>query len=97
MSCTYISGPMTGIPDFNFPAFNAKAAELRAQGREVINPTEFGEEGCTEWHQFMRKDIRALMDCTAIHMLPGWSHSKGARLEWWIAQQLGMTIEGAAS
>lgn len=91
----YISGPMTGLPEFNFPAFNAKAAELRAAGHDVINPTEHGEDGCTEWHEFLRKDIRLLMDCYAIHMLPGWENSKGARLELHIARELGMRVEGA--
>ena len=93
---TYVSGPMTGLPDLNFAAFTKRAAELRAAGRAVINPCEFGEEGCTEWHHFLRKDIRALMDCTAIHMLPGWSKSRGARLEHHIAVELGMAVEGAS-
>ena len=36
----YLSGPMTGLPDFNRPAFHAAAAALRAQGYVVINPAE---------------------------------------------------------
>ncbi len=93
----YVSGPMTGLPDLNFAAFNGEAARLRAIGYEVVNPAEFGEEPGLEWHQYLRKDIRALMDCNAIHMLPGWSRSKGARLEHHVAVELGFSISGAAA
>lgn len=34
----YLGGPMRGIPEFNFPAFNAAAALLHRQGHEVFNP-----------------------------------------------------------
>ncbi len=89
----YISGPMTGHPDLNFPAFNAAAAKLRAMGLDVCNPAEFGEEPGMAWADYLRKDIRALMDCQGIVMLPGWQKSKGARLEWVIANELGFVVE----
>lgn len=30
MHRVYLSGPMTGIPDFNYPAFNAEEKRIRA-------------------------------------------------------------------
>jgi hypothetical protein len=36
----YLAGPMRGIPNFNFPAFDAAAAKLRDQGHTVFNPAD---------------------------------------------------------
>ena len=40
----YIAGPMRGIEDFNFPAFDRQAKVLREQGWMVINPAEIDRE-----------------------------------------------------
>lgn len=40
MTTVYIAGPMTGIAEFNFPAFDAAAARYRARGWTVISPAE---------------------------------------------------------
>ena len=83
---------MTGKPDLNFPAFHEAAAKLRALGHDVVNPAEFGEEPGKQWSDYMRKDIKALMDCEHVVTLPGWEHSKGAQIEVRLALDLGMTV-----
>lgn len=40
----YIAGPMSGMPEFNFPAFFAAQRRLEAQGWIVNNPAEKDQE-----------------------------------------------------
>lgn len=87
----YLSGPMTGLPNFNYPRFHLEAARLRALGYEVVNPAELSEP--TDPRAVcMRRDIQALMTCDAVAMLPGWTSSHGATLEHACAVQCGMKV-----
>lgn len=89
----YIAGPMTGIPDFNYPAFDAVAAELRSQGAEVVCPTELHDGDTGRGYEFyLRLGLKALLDCDEVVLLPGWGDSAGARLEAQIAVALGMDV-----
>lgn len=88
----YVAGPMTGIPDLNFPRFHAEARRLRAEGHEVINPAEINPDQGARWEDCMRADIAQLVTCEAICLLPGFERSRGATLERHIALQLGMHV-----
>ena len=64
---------------------------LESAGFEVFNPAEQEDTG-KSWTWYMRKDIAGLMECDAIFLLKDWEDSRGARLEYYIAQQLEMKI-----
>jgi hypothetical protein len=94
MKRLYLSGPMSNLPDMNFPAFHSMAARLRAAGHQVVNPAEINPGGGT-WDECMRRDIVELMRCDTVATLPGWLSSEGAFLEVTIAQRLGMKVVNA--
>lgn len=86
---------MSGIEEYNHPAFHAKATELRASGEEVINPAENDSEiGFDQpWDTYLRRDLILLARyCDKIVLLEGWEKSKGATLERLVGAKLGMTI-----
>lgn len=93
MKRIYISGPMTGLPGLNFGAFNSAAGQLRALGYEVINPAEKQSElGELTWEEYLREDLRDMLTCDTIALLPGWEASKGAHLELHVAHRVGMAV-----
>jgi hypothetical protein len=87
----YISGPMTGYPDFNRTAFKNAAADLRRLDHEPVDPGD-AEVPEQTWADYLRADLRMLLDCDAVAVLPGWEASRGAALEVHVAHQLGMTV-----
>lgn len=92
MKRVYLAGPMTGYPELNFPAFHREAARLRATGLDVVNPAEINVDPAAGWVECMRADIRELVTCDGIALLPGWEKSKGATLEHHIASALGLAV-----
>ena len=102
----YIAGPMTGIKDFNFPAFFEAEKQLNKLGHEVYNPAHNDgptielallEAGTPEnpnhpWTYYMRRDLPLVMKSDIICVLPGWQKSKGASLEVQVAQALDIPL-----
>lgn len=86
----YIAGPMSNMPDFNYPTFNAVAAMLRYQGFVVENPAENAEQA--DWLGYMRLALAQLVRCDAVVMLHGWEHSRGASIEHQLALDLGIPV-----
>jgi len=95
----YIAGPMTGLPEYNRPAFNAAAAQIREMWRctelptIVINPTRnYGGDQTLTHVQYMRYSIHQLLIVDAVYMLNNWQFSEGACCEHTIAKSLGLDI-----
>lgn len=99
----YLSGPMSGLPEFNFPAFATAAARLRGAGYEVVSPAEIvagpppsPSAGESEQKRFynacMRADLKAMLDCDAIALMRGWENSNGAHIELHVAQRVGLQV-----
>lgn len=97
---------MTGIPEFNFPAFDAAAAKYRELGYTVMSPAEmdrlvgFDPTGMTghedlaingfSIREALLRDLETVTTCNGIILLEGWEKSKGARAELALAAALGM-------
>lgn len=84
----YLSGPMTGRPNFNYDTFNEVAEELRQRFHQVINPAEieFPDPGLNKnstetWAHYLSHAIRVMLDCSIIVLLPEWETSRGAVVE----------------
>jgi hypothetical protein len=81
----YISGPMTGLPGLNKPAFLAAEKALKAKGYEVLNPVRNALPDTAPWEDHMRADIIMLMRADGVALLDGWEESRGAKKEMVVA------------
>lgn len=93
MRALYISGPMSGIDGHNFPAFDAAAVLLRRAGHVVINPADRGIVHGWAWEDYLRHDLRDLLACEGVAVLPGWANSRGASLEVHVARALSVPVK----
>jgi hypothetical protein len=84
---------MTGIKDFNYHEFEKAKNILLAKNINVVSPHDIHDGHInTGWTDYMKRDVKALLDCDSIVLLPGWENSKGATLEFTIAKALGFTV-----
>lgn len=92
----YVSGPMSGLPDWNYPAFFKAAQQIGDAGFEPINPARIRDDlpaTGAAWVDYMRAALRDVADCDGIALLPGWRDSRGARLEAHIATELDLPVQ----
>jgi hypothetical protein len=102
----YLSGPISGMGGLQVRrAFSEARDHAWKHGFKVVDPTlidprehdgacppgRTGMGGHNEACHF-RSDIKALVECDAILLLPGWVHSWGVRLELQIATTIGLEV-----
>lgn len=88
----YIAGPMTGLPDHNYPAFFEAEEQLTAAGYEVENPARNEVNGDASWLAFMRMSLVQISRVDGIALLPGHHNSRGARIEADLGMKLGLPV-----
>jgi hypothetical protein len=92
MRTAYIAGKIAGLPKAQVKnKFNIIARKLRGMGYHVVKPLAVSDESDTD-DQPTRTDIKKLVECDELHMLPDWQESRSAQLERDIAIRLGMDV-----
>lgn len=95
MTTWYIAGPMTGIEDYNYPAFHAAEAMLRERypDDEIINPaTQFDGDQTLPRVVYLRRAVENVLRADRVFTLDRWITSDGACLEVLIARQIGVEV-----
>lgn len=88
----YLSGKITGDANYK-EKFHSARIRLEDAGFEVVNPCELGLPDDVSWEQAMKVDIREMLICDAVAVLPDWIDSKGAFMEVDIAAGVGMNVK----
>ena len=83
----YLSGSITKKPN-HLVDFEVWEKRLKQRGYEVVNPTSFPEE--KRYEDYMKRDIRLLLDCDAIFYVNDITTSKGALVEGLVAKVCGI-------
>ena len=92
MKRIYLSGAITGRHKSEYEAHFNHSENLLRHEWGVVNPVSLNHDHDKTYESYIRRDLKALLDCDAIYMLTGWEHSKGARIEFNIAVELKMKI-----
>ena len=90
----YLSGPMTGLPDYNRAAFNLRADAFRAAGYTVNNPAEISQEhGLSHPYGFyFKRALKMLLESDVVYIFGDITESKGALMELDVAKMAEMPV-----
>jgi hypothetical protein len=88
----YLSGAITS--QSNFKEYFAKyEAKLRSKGvTDIFNPAATTWPKDVKWEACLKYDLKFLVDCDCVVLLPNWRLSRGVQLETHVAEALGIRI-----
>jgi len=95
METIFISGKITGLSreeaSNNF--YNAEI-KLKELGHECFNPIRIADRygWNLDYAFYMSKCLAELPYCDTIYMLKNWRNSKGSKIEYMVARELGLNI-----
>ena len=76
----YVAGKITGLPKSHVQdKFSLITSQLNDMGYVVVNPQAVGDDSKT-WDAAVRSDIKKMLECDEVHLLPDWQDSRGAQL-----------------
>lgn len=85
----YISGKISGLPIQEAKErFDNAQALLESCGLDPVNPMSKEMPENATWEQHMVKDIELLLRCDAIYLMDNWADSRGAQIEYDIADRM---------
>jgi hypothetical protein len=88
----YLSGAITHQSDFK-SYFKKYEDELRHWGIiDIFNPSEKDWPKDVKWETCMKYDLKNLMDCDTLVLLPNWRTSRGVQLEIYVAEALSIRV-----
>lgn len=94
----YISGKITGLDQMEARKMFTEAEMFLKNSHPkeiIINPFHINEDLIPNgtYAEYMKNDIKYLIDCHTACFLPNWKLSAGAQLEHSIAEACGITIK----
>lgn len=93
MNKCYIAGKIGGLDMVEYMwKFASAKEEVRALGFEPISPVDLPHNHGRTWSEYMREDMKAMLDCTHVYALTNWRQSPGATIEVNTALALGINI-----
>ena len=88
MKC-YNAGKISGLPYIAaYHKFDRYDSEIEQMGMTPVNPMKDGLKPTRPWWMHLVYDLWLLVRCSHVAFQPDWEQSRGARIEYRVAQAL---------